>query len=187
MRHEIRLDGYAFALRPVAEADSEFILGLRSDPLLSRFLHPTTAEGHQRWLAGYFERPGDYYFIVESRDSGNAEGTVGIYNVDDGGGSAEWGRWVLRHGSLGAIESAWLTYRAAFEALDLAMVYARTLRGNERVIAFHDSCGCARNEGGGGPEVMEQRMTRSEWQTAGPALAAKAARLAEAIARRGTK
>jgi RimJ/RimL family protein N-acetyltransferase len=179
LRHDIRLEGYAFALRPVAEPDREFIYGLRSDAALNRFIHPTTAEGHARWLAEYFDRPRDYYFIVESRAARQPEGTVSVYNLDEARQSAEWGRWVLRRGSLAAIESAWLTYRAAFEALKLEMVYARTLRANERVIAFHDSCGCARTEDGG-PEVLEQQMTRAMWLTAGLALAAKAARLARA-------
>ena len=186
MRHEIRLEGYALAVRPVAETDSEFILGLRSDPVLSRFLNPTTAEGHYRWLAGYFGRPGDYYFIIELLGSGNPEGTMGIYNVDETGGSAEWGRWVLRRGALfSAVESAWLSYRVAFEVLNLESVYTRTLRGNQRVISFHDSCGSVRNESSAdaGPEMLEHRMTRADWQTAGPALSGKAAQASHLILR----
>jgi len=184
LRHEIRLEGFAFALRPAAEGDAPFIFGLRSDPVLGRFVHATTPEGHRRWLSEYFERAGDYYFIVERLGGGAPEGTVGIYNLDETGRSAEWGRWILRRESLGAVESVWLAYRVAFELLDREVMYARTLRRNDRVIAFHDSCGCVRNESGdaSGGEFLEHRMTRADWETAGPALAAKAARLARALA-----
>ena len=41
-------------------------------------------------------RPGDYYFVMERILDGRAEGLAGVYDVNVGDGSAEWGRFVLR-------------------------------------------------------------------------------------------
>src|SRR5262249_23599995 len=115
MRHDLRLDGPAFRLRPVTLDDAELIVALRTDPRLSQYIHRTSPDvGAQRdWLERYFARPDDYYFIVERRRDGVAEGTLGIYDLAGAPDArrAEWGRWVLRHGSLAAPESAWLVYR----------------------------------------------------------------------------
>ena len=41
MRHNIHLEGYAFRLRPISDADAQFVLDLRCDPELARFIHST--------------------------------------------------------------------------------------------------------------------------------------------------
>lgn len=181
MWHDLTLDGYAFRLRPVREEDTDFILGVRTDPRLNRFIHPTSSDpaAHLSWLAAYYERPGDLYFIVERRDTGEPEGTVSLYGIDERSRTAEWGRWLMRSGSLGAVESAWLVYRMAFEQLSLDKVFSRTIRDNERVISFHDSSGCARRDiiRVGDEEFIEHELTHSAWQSVGPELERKARRI----------
>ncbi len=144
MRHNINIEGTAFRLRPVTEADAAAIVQLRSNPARTRFVHAISSrvEDQLTWMEQYFSHEGDYYFIVESRTGGHFEGTVAIYNVADGVG--EWGRWVLRPGSLAAPESALLVYCVAFETLDLKEVYCRTVAQNEPVLSFHDRCGLSR-------------------------------------------
>lgn len=188
MRHELSLRGAAFGLRPVRDADAAFIVGLRSDPELGRYLNPTSpsVDDQLAWLARYYERPGDYYFVVERLATGAAEGLIGIYDVT--AGEAEWGRWLLCPGSLAAVESAALIYRCAFEQLGLQAVHCRTLAANERVVSFHDSCGIAERRllpghvelRGERLDAVEHRLSRAAW----PEVDARLGKLAQLTARR---
>jgi RimJ/RimL family protein N-acetyltransferase len=147
MRHDIRLAGRVYGLRPVELDDAEFIVALRTcDPQRVRYLHPIPPDTEQqrRWLRSYFERQNDYYFVVENRDSRCRHGLVGIYNIDPVVQTGEWGRWILRPGSFAAVESALLVYRVAFEYLQLRSIYCITVADNLPVVSFHDSCGLAR-------------------------------------------
>jgi RimJ/RimL family protein N-acetyltransferase len=186
LNHAIKVAGPAYELRPVGEEDAAFICAVRNDPEHSRFLHPGASnESEQRaWLAAYFDRPGDYYFLVQAIGNGNREGVVGIYNVDVSGGSAEWGRWVIRKQSLAAVESCYLTYCVGFDVLGLAEMYCRTLAENEKVVAFHSSLGLAtrrimRNERMQ-RDVVEQVISRELWTAVAPRLLSIAERLADA-------
>lgn len=192
MRHDVTVEGAAFRLRPVEIADAAFILGLRTDEELSRFLHPAscTLGDQQRWIEEYLGQAADYYFVVERRVDGAAEGTAGIYDVDPERRTAEWGRWVLRRGSLAALESAALVYRAAFDVLGLEEIRCLTVADNARVVSFHQSFGLAtaavhpgRVVLAGVPhDAVEQRLTRGSWEAIRPAIEAKAARMARALA-----
>jgi RimJ/RimL family protein N-acetyltransferase len=175
VRHELALGGATFGLRPVTLADAAFIVELRTDSRLARFIGGTSprVEDQERWLEAYFARTGDYYFVVHAVATGRAEGTIAIYDVDQSTRCAEWGRWVLRPGSLAAPESALLLYRVAFDTLGLEMVYCRTVAANEQVVSFHTSCGLTTHArladyvtlGGVTYDAIEQRMTRAAWAT----------------------
>ncbi len=190
MQHRYVIEGPAFRLRPVEEADAEFIVALRSQPALARWLHPGAADAaaQRQWLKVYASRPGDYYFVVEARQDGTREGLIGLYDLDPVARRAEWGRWVLRPGSLAAVESVWLIYRFAFEVLDLRALYSRTVAANEAVVSFHDSCGlvdrrllpAAVRLHGVAHDIVEHTMSDTHWAAVGPRLA----RLAEMTARR---
>jgi RimJ/RimL family protein N-acetyltransferase len=173
MRHSITLAGLAFRLRPIADADAPLVLELRGNAKLNQYLHATSRNvGDQlAWFARYYERPGDYYFVIERQDSGASEGVISVYDIDSQSASGEWGRWIIRPGSLAAIESAWLIYRCAFEHLGLDRVYCRTVANNEKVLSFHDSCGITDRrllpghfELCGKPaDAVEHRVTRQTW------------------------
>lgn len=192
MRHDLHLEGPAFRLRPVHADDAPAIVELRRDPERSRFLHETDAsvEAQRAWLAAYDERPGDYYWAVERRTDGTLEGFLSIYDV--AGGEAEWGRWVLRTGSLAAPESAWLVHEAGFALLDLDSLLTRTPSENREVVAFHARYGAETVRvlpgharlGDGWHDAVEARMTRERWATAGPRLLAVAERTAALVRRR---
>ena len=174
MRHSITLEGPAYRLRPVTLDDAAFIVELRSDPVRSRYLHriPGGVAAQRRWLEDYFTRPGDYYFIIENRATGQREGAAGIYNVDPLAGDAEWGRWIIRPGSLAAVESACLIYRVGFEILKLESIYCRTIAENFSAVAFHDSFGVQREHileqyfelDGRKLDAVQGRLTRTRWQ-----------------------
>ena len=137
------MEGYAFRLRPIADKDAAFVVELRSDPELNRYLHAGSnrVEDQLIWLAHYYEREDAYYFVIERRTNGMSEGVIGLYDIDLANGSGEWGWWILRSSSLAAVESAYLIYRTAFELLGLNSVYCRTVSDNDKVVSFHDSCG----------------------------------------------
>jgi RimJ/RimL family protein N-acetyltransferase len=146
VQHSITLTCIRYRLRPVTLEDASFIVALRTDPLLNRFLHEISArvEDQVAWLERYFLRPNDYYFIVEDTDSGKAHGAIGVYDVAENATGAQWGRWVLSRDSMAALESAWLIYEVGFSRLRLASLSCRTLIDNPRVLSFHDSFGASR-------------------------------------------
>lgn len=186
MRHDLHVEGPAFRLRPVEERDAQYIVALRAQR--AQFLNrgATSVAEQRAWLAQYFERAGDYYFVVERIDDGARHGLAGIYDVDPAARSAEWGRWVIEAGSSAAVESALLVYRCSFGRLALASIRCRTLRANAQVVAFHDSCGIPRSDG----EIMVERdgkhgaaiehvLSSDHW----PAVEARLERLAVRAAR----
>jgi RimJ/RimL family protein N-acetyltransferase len=192
LRHSLTIDGPAFRLRPVRGEDAAFIAELRADPERSRYLHrgPAGTRSQEAWLAAYFERQDDYYFMIENCATGRPEGTAGIYNAgwrieprtNRLQRDAEWGRWVLRRGSLAALESASLIYRVGFEMLDLDSIYCRTIRENASALAFHDSFGLERGRMLPGYledlDAIECRLTRARWMALREGVERKAARAA---------
>jgi RimJ/RimL family protein N-acetyltransferase len=146
VKHDLHIHGFAFGLRPITMEDAEFIIQLRGDLERSRFLHPITlsVEAQRAYLEEYLEREGDYYFAVERHRDNSREGLAAIYNVDMQKRSAEWGRWILRPGSLASVESALRIYEAAFDYLHLDELYCRTITANEGVVSFHDRYGLTR-------------------------------------------
>jgi RimJ/RimL family protein N-acetyltransferase len=190
VRHDLTVAGHAFRLRAVAEDDAAFIVALRT--ARAAFLNPgANSVGDQlEWLARYFERQNDYYFVVEAIGSGRREGLAGIYDIDAAAHHGEWGRWVLESGSCAAVESALLVYRCAFGRLGLHTVRCRTLVGNGQVLAFHDSCGLRRSQGlvsvaadtaGGSRAAVEHAVDLDDWPRLEARLEPIAARAARAM------
>ncbi len=140
MQHNYVIEGFAVRLRPVANADASFIVELRSDPERVKYLNPISGriEDQVAWLDQYYDRPGDYYFIIEKIECCRSVGLISIYNFENN--KAEWGRWILSSGSCYAIESALLIYKAAFEVFNLQSVHCLTVAQNTSVINFHESC-----------------------------------------------
>lgn len=142
MKHEYELEGYAYRLRPVQLTDAQFIVETRlEDAKRNKYINKISSDVklQEAWLERYFEREGDYYFIVENIFTNQREGLIGIYDVE--GKKAEWGRWVIRKGSLAAIESMDLIYRIAFEKIGLDELFCRTLVENKKVVSLHNSSG----------------------------------------------
>lgn len=191
VRHDLVVEGEAFRLRPVEVKDAAFILHLRTDPELSRYVHPVSGrlEDQEAWIRDYGAREDDWYWIVARRFREESEGTIGLYDLQRDFARAEWGRWILKRGSLAATESAWLLYRVAFEYLDLNEVYCRTLVKNAQVLSFHDSCGLRRTKElpgfftfqGEPVDAVEHCLSRTNWPAVETMLRTKVARLAKMI------
>jgi RimJ/RimL family protein N-acetyltransferase len=90
--------------------------------------------GQQNWLKSYFDREGDFYFIIETL-GGIPVGTYGLYNA--GEGSAESGRWIIRPDVSAAIPSAILAFDIAFNKLNLKEVRVTTVSTNRTVLSLN--------------------------------------------------
>lgn len=170
MYHDITLRCGRFMLRPVTLQDAEFIFQLRTNPQVGRFIVNTSSTLQQQiaWLERYFERPGDYYFVVQHVDSGESHGTIAIYDLDQNRRTAEWGRWLIKPGSLCALPSARMIYEYAFEFLNVELLYCRTQEANAKVISFHDSFGAVKttvmaDDPLYGGRVIEHRLAAAQW------------------------
>lgn len=172
--------GFGHRLRPVERGDAANILDLRTDPELGRFLNPTAAglEAQESWIEAQRARAGDHYFVIETL-AGRWEGVIGLYGIS--GASAEWGRWILRRGSLAASASVLLLLRFGFDELGLGRVYCRTMAQNSAVISFHDSCAYTNRSphiDTNGQVFVEHSLVRSDWPAFRDALAPTAERVA---------
>lgn len=90
---------YELSYRFVGLDDAEFILSLRTNPKLSRFIHPTEndVEKQRAYIRGYKEREQqgkDYYFIFFKQDE--PVGLARIYNIQDK--TFTFGSWIFKEG-----------------------------------------------------------------------------------------
>ena len=91
------LDKYGLHVRMVRLVDAEFIVKLRTDAKLGRYIHATSNDVSQQieWLYAYKEREvrgEDYYFVFES-PTGIPVGVERIYDIKDE--SFTVGSWVF--------------------------------------------------------------------------------------------
>jgi RimJ/RimL family protein N-acetyltransferase len=146
MDHYITQSGFGLRLRPLRVDDAEFILKLRCNPKLNRFINETSPdiEVQKNWTRGYFQRKDDYYFCMELEKNGAPVGAVAIYNILDDLSKAEWGRWIVAPGVKAAPASAYLIYQIALEQMGLSLLYCRVVADNLPVVSFHASMGAER-------------------------------------------
>jgi hypothetical protein len=79
-------DKYGIQARFVTENDAEFIIKLRTDPLLTRFIHDTDSDVQKQreWIRNYKVREAEgkeYYFVVSNNDI--PAGLIRIYHIHD--------------------------------------------------------------------------------------------------------
>jgi RimJ/RimL family protein N-acetyltransferase len=140
VQHTIHAEGFGVRLRPVRMDDAAFIVWLRNlDHAKGRVGDSALTEvSQQAWLVTYFDRPGDYYFIIETLDR-LPVGAYGIYDVR--GDSAESGRWVIRPDAPAAIPSAMVAFDIAFGTLGLSELRVRTVSTNRNVLSLNRKFG----------------------------------------------
>lgn len=173
MRHNLTIAGSAYRLRPITLYDAQFIVVIRTHPSRSRFINytPSDVEQQREWIERYFEKPNDYYFLIEDANTREPEGTLAIYDVNVEKKTAEWGRWVLRPGSKAALPSITLVFRAAFENLHLDLLRTHTVLENRSVIAILERAGMREARklenyvqiGNRSYDVIEHQILRADW------------------------
>lgn len=142
MKHNIKINGYAYALLPIELSDAQLILDLRlEDKERNCYIHTidNCLDTQRKWISNYLKYENSYYFKVVNNLTGQSEGLICIYNIQEN--TAEWGRWVIKQGSFAAIESVALIYEVAFDKLGLSELYTRTIEDNSTTVAFHNSIG----------------------------------------------
>jgi RimJ/RimL family protein N-acetyltransferase len=143
-RKPTQVAGHRLILRNAVVADAEFIVGLRTDDDLARFLSATSArvEDQAAWLARYGADDAQVYFIIQTAD-GKDVGTVRLYDQRDD--SFCWGSWILQRGqpSAHAIESALLVYHFGL-SLGFERAHFDVRKGNQSVWRFHERFGATR-------------------------------------------
>jgi len=110
-----------------------------------------TRPAQEAWLKSYFERPGDYYFIIETLAK-IPVGTYGVYNVK--GTTAESGRWVIRPDVLAAIPSAILAFDLAFGRLQITELRVSTVATNRTVLSLNRKFGFRQTHTDKGAQVI---------------------------------
>ena len=132
------------SLRFAEVQDSEFIVNLRQDEELSRYISPTSGDVSKQkiWISTYKEREkagSEYYYIIENL--GTSVGTVRLY--DFRGDSFCWGSWIIVRGQSTKIaySSVIMAYDFAFNELGFNQSHFDVMKGNDSVLRFHVKMG----------------------------------------------
>lgn len=131
---------YGIDVRLVNEADAEFILSLRTNKWLTRFIHQTVddVESQRRWIREYKRRElegKEYYFIYSSK--GVPFGLNRIYNII--GDKCTSGSWLCQPGTPLelSIPTALINRDIMFDILSLQEDNFDVRKGNLKVQKFH--------------------------------------------------
>jgi RimJ/RimL family protein N-acetyltransferase len=170
MRHTIQEEGFGVRLRPVCMADAAFIVWLRNQEYVKGKVGDSAADvaSQEAWLEKYFQRPGDYYFIVETL-SGIPVGTHSLYDLT--GDSAELGRWIICPGIQAAVPSHMVAFAVAFTRLGLRFLRNTTVSTNLPVISLSRKFGFeqigiergSRMIGGKAVDMVQFTLTAEKW------------------------
>jgi RimJ/RimL family protein N-acetyltransferase len=157
--------------------DADFIVRLRNLEHAKGRLGDSAKDvnSQEAWLKAYFQREGDYYFIIETRN-GTPVGAYGIYNVI--GRSAESGRWVIQPEVPAAIPSAILAFDLAFGELGMIELRVKTVSTNLAVLSLNKRFGFRQTRIESGAQVIEGKaidmvhfmMKADEWAKHRPKL-----------------
>lgn len=138
---EKALEGRFVNLRPVEEEDAEFILRLRNNPEISKFLPPldVTVDQQKNWIAKQRCDNDSYYFIIEDKNN-HPIGTISVYNICSD--HAESGRFCSIGDSIQNSEASLLHCEFIFNRLSLDYLDIWVYKDNKPVLAFNKAFGC---------------------------------------------
>ena len=127
---------YGIQVRLVEESDAEFIVKLRTDPKLSRFLHTTddSVEKQKDWIREYKKREAagkDFYFLFAK--DGVPFGVNRIYDIQSD--RATGGSWICQKGLPFELPvlSLIISYEILFEQLQFDCFYFDVRKKNKKV------------------------------------------------------
>lgn len=170
MRHDLSLTARMVTLRPLAQEDLEELRILRNRSS-ERFIHKAQIgpEEQRRWYHSYLDREGDYMFSVYHRSNGAWVGAVGIYDVDAGSGTAEFGRLIVDRvaagtGGLGA-EATRAACAIAFSQLHLERLRLEVYHDNVAALIAYLKAGflpVEMAEDGAGGRLLRMELVRSK-------------------------
>lgn len=139
------INGKNVSLRFVEESDAAFLVSLRTNEKLNRFLSSVDhdVEKQRVWIENYKVKEKnreEYYFIIEDKKNAPV-GAVRVYDLQED--SFSWGSWIITPGKSPAIaiESAVRVYKFAFEELGYQHAHFEVMKGNNSVMKFHKNFG----------------------------------------------
>jgi RimJ/RimL family protein N-acetyltransferase len=143
MRHLLKAEGYGVRLRPVEMEDAAFIVWLRHLDHAKGKVSDSAADvaAQEAWLAEYFQREQDYYFLVET-GAGIPVGTIGLYHQI--GASAEAGRLIVRPGVHAGVAAALLVTDLAFQRMNLSELRVTAVSTNQSILSIDEKFGFER-------------------------------------------
>lgn len=135
-----KLEGKYVTLRSVEESDAEFILSVRNDPRISKYLPPlnVTVEQQRQWISKQRADNDSYYFLLVTPD-GEPIGTLGIYDIIEGHG--EGGRSCSIGEPFANIEASVLLNDFTFNTLNLEYATIWVYEENKSVLALNEAFG----------------------------------------------
>jgi len=140
------LSGKQVELLPVKPEDAEFIISLRTDPKLSRFLHPTkpNIDLQLKWIHDQIQRAGDFYYVIYEKSTKSKVGLISVYNCADE--HAEVGRWICTE-PVCAVESFMLSCDFVFTQDARRYAVLKVDPENKKVLTFHKTLGAEISDG----------------------------------------
>jgi RimJ/RimL family protein N-acetyltransferase len=135
-------------LRLVEESDVDFILSLRLNNNLNKYINKTSEDRNQqiKWIKSYKETEKiglDFYFVIEDVNLGSL-GLIRIYEIDYLNKLFTLGSFIIREENrpkYAAMEGILLAYDFAFNELNLNLCKCCVDNDNKRVIDFQNRFG----------------------------------------------
>ena len=140
--------GKRIQLRAIEYEDLPLMVKWRNDPEVYQYFYehePLSLVMQRTWFEKYLTRSDEKFWIVETRDTHEAIGTVGLLHLDWRNRKGEWGRLLIypdqyRHGGYGSeIESLILRY--FFDHLNMNRLQGEVFLDNESVWQLHQRFG----------------------------------------------
>lgn len=138
------LNKYGLHVRLVREEDAEFIVSLRTDKKLARYLHATddSVEKQVEWIKQYKIRETageDYYFIYDK--DGQTIGVNRIYDINYDQEQVTAGSWICKADGMLSIYTIMILRDIIFDILGAKCDYFDVRKGNKKVQRLHEMCG----------------------------------------------
>lgn len=137
-----KVEGIFVNLRSVRVEDANFILTLRNNRIISKYLPPlnVTTEQQQSWIKEQRVDNNSFYFIIEDRFLKTDIGTISIYNIE--GNHSECGRFCSLGNFIQNSEAAILLGDFIFENLNLDYLDIWVYKDNKLGRAYDEFLGC---------------------------------------------
>jgi hypothetical protein len=138
-----KFERFGLMFRPVEVSDAHFILELRTDEKLGRFISKTDQDIAKQieWITQYKQRENagvEFYYVTEDK-SGTSMGLYRLYNFD--GDTFEGGSWLYRKciAPNAPILGDFAIRDIAFEQLNFEFCNLLVMRLNKPVLQYHMS------------------------------------------------
>lgn len=159
------LKGRFVTLRPVDEGDAEYILSLRTDTTLNRFLKSVDndVEKQRAWITGHNKRAEGYYFMMINSQQQPC-GVIRISDIKED--TCIIGSWIVARECSGfaAVESLMLCFSYSLESLGCSRCIGVMHEDNASVLRVYSALGGTYI--GKKEDFLEYEMTKENFKKA---------------------